>query len=82
MASPSLREQLREALRLIGRPSAENRALQAKNQALQVENESLWAEIGRLLGDNDSLRDRVGRLEAEMKADSSTTGKPRSSDLT
>ena len=47
-----------------------------------MENESLWAKIRRLLGDNDSLRDRLGRLEAEIKADSSTTGKPRSSDLT
>ena len=80
MASPSLREQLREALRLIERSQAENQALKAEYRTLRAENESLRAEIGRLLGDNESLRDRVGRLEAEMKADSSTTGKPPSSD--
>ena len=80
MVSPSLREQLKEALRLIERSQAENQALKAEYRTLRAENESLRAEIGRLLGDNESLRDRVGRLEAEMKADSSTTGKPPSSD--
>jgi transposase len=46
----------------------------------QAENDELRGQVERLLEDNESLRDRVSRLEAQLKADSSTTGKPPSSD--
>jgi transposase len=49
-------------------------------ERLQAENDELRAQIVRLLEDNELLRDRVARLEAQLKADSSTTGKPPSSD--
>ena len=42
-------------------------------ERLQAENDALRAE-------NEALGDRVARLEAQLKADSSTTGKPPSSD--
>ena len=64
---------MREALEAIQRS-------QAENVALAAENVSLRAQVRRLAEENESLRDRVGRLEAELKADSSTTGKPPSSD--
>jgi transposase len=38
------------------------------------------AEIDLLKTENQTLADRVARLEAQLKADSSTTGKPPSSD--
>jgi transposase len=47
---------------------------------LQAENDELRGQVQRLLEDNESLRDRVARLEAQLKADSSTTWKPPSSD--
>jgi transposase len=73
VAEGSLREQLREAISSIERLRAENRGLQA-------ENEGLLAQFGKLLEDNEHLRDAVARLEAQLQADSSTTGKPPSSD--
>ncbi len=66
MADVPLGDQLREELGTIAR--------------LQAENDELRGQVERLLGDNESLRDRVSRLEAQLKADSSTTGKPPSSD--
>jgi transposase len=42
--------------------------------------EQLRAEIDALRADNEALGDKVARLEAERKADSSTSGKPPSSD--
>lgn len=73
MAEGSLRGQLREALGTIGQ-------LRGTIDRLQAENEALRAQVAQLLDDNESMRDRVARLEAEQKADSSTTGKPPSSD--
>jgi transposase len=66
VVSTPLREQLRGALGTIERLQAENEALRSQNEALRSENESLG--------------DRVSRLEAERRADSSTTGRPPSSD--
>ncbi|MGC8628270.1 MAG: IS66 family transposase zinc-finger binding domain-containing protein, partial [Acidimicrobiales bacterium] len=54
--------------------------VRADNESLRAENESLRAQVGRSVAEIQSLRDRVGRLEPELKADSSTTGKPPSSD--
>jgi transposase len=42
--------------------------------------ERLLAENDALRAENELLGDRVSRLEAQLKADSSTTGKPPSSD--
>lgn len=66
MATTPLREQLRGALDIIERLEAENGALRTANDSLRAANEDLG--------------DRVTRLEAQLKADSSTTGKPPSSD--
>ena len=68
-----MREQLRGALGTIERLRAENETLRTEIDVARSENEALRAE-------NGSLGDRVSRLEAERKADSSTTGKPPSSD--
>jgi len=47
--------------------------LRAEIQALRAENE-------RLIAENEGLRDRVARLAAEAKKDSSTSSKPPSTD--
>lgn len=80
MASAPSGEQLREALGTIDRLRAENQALKAENQALKAQVEELSTESRALKAENGSLADRVSRLETEMNADSSTTGKPPSSD--
>jgi transposase len=66
VGTPSLRDQLREALAVI--------------EELRSENQALHAEVARLVTDNESLRDRVAHLEAEARKDSSTSSKPPSTD--
>ena len=61
-----MRQQLRTALEANERSLAEIALLRAENESLR--------------GENESLANRVARLEAELRADSSTTGKPPSSD--
>jgi len=73
VAEGSLRQQLREALGTIERLQAEVSALKAENDVLRAENSALREQ-------NDDLGDRVTRLEDQLKADSSTTGKPPSTD--
>jgi len=41
--------------------------LAARCSALEAENEGLWEELGRLVGENDRLRDRVGKLEGLLE---------------
>jgi transposase len=66
VAEASQEDKLRDAVTVIEQLRSENDALRAENEALREE--------------KDALADRVARLESQLKADSSTTGKPPSSD--
>ena len=48
-------------------PVDELARLAALCAALEAENEGLWGEVSRLLGDNERLRARVGKLERELE---------------
>jgi transposase len=73
VATPSLRDQIRDALAVIEQLRADSTALLAHNEQLRAQNEEL-------LADNASLRDRVAHLESEQKKDSTTSSKPPSTD--